>query len=199
MLEPLKPFYNTTLRPAARLFLRIGIHPNAITILGLFLFIAGGWFCAIARWHSALIVVILGSLMDGLDGLLARESGKQSEFGAILDSSCDRLTEMVLLGGIAVFYQRYGFHDSFFGTMLCFSALSGSVMVSYIKARCEAFGIRCSRGLLQRPERLILLCFGLLMGQAVMLWILGLITLAGFFTVMQRILIAAAGVKTDET
>lgn len=198
MIEALKPFYNATLRPVTRLLLNIGIHPNGITIFGLILFMAGGWCCAIAKWHIALIFVIAGSLMDGIDGLLARESGKQSEFGAILDSSCDRLTEMALLGGIAIFYQRYGLGDSFTGTILCFSALCGSVMVSYIKARCEASGISCSRGLLQRPERLILLSFGLLLGAKIMLWILGVVTIAGFFTAFQRILQAAAGKKTSK-
>ena len=185
MLEPLKPFYNSTLRPAARLALRAGIHPNHVTILGLLLFIAAGYFCAVSRWYTALILVISGSLMDGLDGVLARESGKTSTFGGILDSTSDRLTEMVLLGGLSYYYLHHG--TPVLGTMLCFSALCGSVLVSYVKARCEAAGVPCSRGLLQRPERLILLCIGLFAGPYIMLWILGVITVAGAFTVAQRI------------
>lgn len=188
MLEPLKPFYNSTLRPAALLALRIGIHPNHVTIFGCMLFVAAALLAAVSRWYSALLTVILGSLMDGLDGVLARESGKMSTFGGILDSTSDRITEMVLLGGVAYYYLQRGAVDNVLsGTMLCFSALSASVLVSYIKARCEAAGILCSRGLLQRPERLILLCGGLLAGPRIMLWILGAITAAGAITVVQRL------------
>ncbi len=192
MLESLKPFYNNTLRPVARLFLRIGLHPNHVTLLGLMLFIAGGWLCAKDRWYLALIVVIIGALMDGLDGLLARESGKKTDFGAILDSSCDRLTEMALLGGLSVYYLRSDGY-TLYGPLLCFAALCSSVMVSYVKARCEAAGISCSRGLLQRPERIILLCAGLLAGPSVMIWILCSLFLLGSITVVQRLFQAASG------
>ncbi|MBN1306931.1 MAG: CDP-alcohol phosphatidyltransferase family protein [Chitinispirillaceae bacterium] len=194
MLESLKPLYTNTLRPVARLFLKTGVHPNHLTLLGLLFFIAGGALSARALWHWALLPIIIGAFMDGLDGLLARESGKKSDFGAILDSSCDRLTEMALLGGLSMYY----FHADrfrFYGTMLCYAALCSSVMVSYVKARCEAAGTFCPRGLLQRPERIILLCIGLLTGPLVMPWILGAITLLGAFTVIERLIQANAGSK----
>ncbi len=190
MIENLKPFYNRILRPFAHLFLRIGLHPNHVTVAGLIMFITAGYLGACGSWHKALVLVIIGALMDGLDGLLARESGKNTTFGAILDSSCDRLTEMALLGGVMVFYLQHDHYNSL-GVPLCFSALCSSVMVSYIKARCEGSGIACSRGLLQRPERIILLCAGLLMGSSVMLWILGGVTVLGAVTAVQRLLQAA--------
>jgi CDP-diacylglycerol--glycerol-3-phosphate 3-phosphatidyltransferase len=192
MLEPLKPLYNKTLRPVARICLRRGIHPNHITILGLLFFIAAGILCGRNSWLKALILVIIGSLMDGLDGVLAREGGKKSTFGAILDSCCDRLTEMALLGGLLFYYQRSTFFPEY-SPLLCFIALCSSVMVSYVKARCEGVGIACTRGLLQRPERLILLCIGLVAGPAVMLWILGVIGLLGLTTMMERLFQASKG------
>ncbi|MBN1577170.1 MAG: CDP-alcohol phosphatidyltransferase family protein [Chitinispirillaceae bacterium] len=198
MLESLKPFYNNTLRPVARLFLKIGLHPNHITLLGLLLFVAAGVLTARKSWYWALATVILGAFMDGLDGLLARESGKKSDFGAILDSSCDRLTEMALLGGLSIYYLQAE-HYRFFGPMLCYAALCGSVMVSYVKARCDAAGIFCSRGVLQRPERIILLCIGLLAGPLIMLWILGAIFILGAVTVVERLLQAAAGCEKFDT
>ena len=134
--------------------------------------------------------------MDGLDGVLARESGKTSTFGGILDSTSDRLTEMALLGGLSFYYLHHGTPVT--GTMLCFSALCGSVLVSYVKARCEAAGIPCNRGLLQRPERLILFCVGLLAGPGIMLWILLLITGAGAVTVIQRLHQAAFPPKKEQ-
>jgi CDP-diacylglycerol--glycerol-3-phosphate 3-phosphatidyltransferase len=194
MLEPLKPLYNATLRPAARLCNTIGFHPNHVTIAGLGFFIAAGIICAIKSWHYALIFTIIGSLLDGLDGVLARESGKKSRFGAILDSSCDRLTEMAILGGL-LFYFTKNQQLNTIGPLLCFGVFGTSVMVSYIKARCEGEGIPCTRGILQRPERLILLCFGLLLGPRVMIWILTGMLLLGGITVMQRFLEAAANCR----
>lgn len=190
MLEGLKPLYNGALRPLARVFVAVGIHPNHLTVAGLLFFIAAGYLVAVGQWGFAAVAITVGSLMDGLDGVLARESGKMSVFGAILDSSCDRLTEMALLGGLSVYYLKSPEYD-FWGPLLCFLAMCGSVMVSYIKARCEGEGIVCSRGILQRPERLILLGFGVLGGPRAMLWFLTGITVLGFYTVVQRFLEAA--------
>ena len=189
MLEPLKPLYNAFLRPAAKLLLQIGIHPNHITLFGLLLFILGGYLSAVSEWKYAMYAVIAGALMDGLDGVLARESGKKTIFGGILDSSCDRLTEIALIGGVLYFYLTTD-QNTVLGAMACFAALSGSVMVSYVKARIESDGIHCSRGFLQRPERIIALCFGLFFGPTVMFWILTGITIAGFITFLQRLSIA---------
>ena len=77
MLEGLKPFYNSILRPAARFLCNTGIQPNHITLLGLALFGAAGWFCSTGEWKTALILVIFGALMDGLDGVLARNQTKK--------------------------------------------------------------------------------------------------------------------------
>ena len=196
MLEGLKPFYNKALRPIARLCLRIGLHPNHVTVLGLVFFIVGAWLCMRSAWYYALGAVIIGALMDGLDGTLARETGKKTVFGAILDSSCDRLTEMVLLGGLLIYYLKSDEYQ-FIGPILCFSAICCSVMVSYIKSRCEGTGISCTRGLMQRPERIILLCTGLLAGPSIMIWILSAMTLLGSITILQRLRQAASGLESN--
>jgi CDP-diacylglycerol---glycerol-3-phosphate 3-phosphatidyltransferase len=198
MLEPLKPLYNASLRPAARWCARIGIHPNHVTIVGLLFFIAAGIICAIKSWHYALLLVVAGSLFDGLDGVLARESGKTSRFGAILDSSCDRLTEMALLGGLLVYYQQSTDFNKF-APLLCYGVLCTSVMVSYVKARCEGEGIACSRGILQRPERLVLLSIGLLIGPKVMMWILAIMLLLGIITIFQRFFEAASTCRNSSS
>ncbi len=191
MLEGLKPLYNRILRPVARFLCNTGIRPNHITLLGLALFAAAGWFCCTGEWTTALILVILGALMDGLDGVLARESDKNTIFGAILDSSCDRLTEMVLLMGILVYYLKTPEVNQL-GVILCFASICGSVMVSYIKARCEGAGISCKTGFLQRPERVIILSIGLLTGPPKMIWVLCALTVFSWITVVQRIFEAAA-------
>ncbi len=190
MLEGLKPFYNNVLRPAARFLCNTGIQPNHITLLGLALFTAAGWFCSTGQWTTALILVVFGALMDGLDGVLARESDKKTVFGAILDSSCDRLTEMVLLMGILMYFLKSEVVNQL-GVILCFASICGSVMVSYIKARCEGAGISCKSGILQRPERVIILSIGLLAGPPSMVWILSALTFFSWITVVQRIFEAA--------
>ena len=194
MLEPLRPLYNATLRPAARFCEKIGIHPNHVTIVGLLFFIGSGILSASNSWHYALTCGVIGSLMDGLDGVLARESGKKSRFGAILDSSCDRLTEMAVLGGLLYFFQQ-SIEFKQFGPILCYGVVCTSVMVSYVKARCEGVGIACSRGLLQRPERLLLLGFGLFFGPRVMVWMLTVMLIFGAITVFQRFFEAAANCR----
>ncbi|MDG5814370.1 CDP-alcohol phosphatidyltransferase family protein [Chitinispirillales bacterium ANBcel5] len=186
MLENFKPMYNSVLRPFVLVLANTGIHPNHVTILGLLLFATSGWLCAVQLWSIALLILILGALMDGLDGLLARETGKQTVFGAILDSSCDRVTEIALLMGLLVYYMHNPVYGSW-GIYLCFTAIAGSIMVSYVKARCEGAGLTCSRGLLQRPERIILFAIGLLLGGKPMVWILLLITVLAAVTVIERL------------
>jgi len=195
MLEGLKPLYNATLKPAALACNKAGIHPNHITIAGVFLFVAAGYFAAVDKWIIAVWLVVAGGLFDGLDGVLARESGKKTVFGAILDSCCDRLTEIAIIAGVLVYYLSHEIHG-YWGVILCFTAVSGSLMVSYVKARCEGMNVPCKSGILQRPERIILLCAGLCLGKEVMFWILLSISVLSFFTSIQRLFEASSYCKT---
>jgi phosphatidylglycerophosphate synthase len=200
MLENLKPLYNLSLRPVANQLNRIGIHPNHITFLGLLFFITATWFTISGKWTTALILLVIGSLMDGLDGVLARESGKKSIFGAIFDSSCDRLTEGFILFGLLVYYIFHPYTIKSFlyaGQYLAFASMCSSFMVSYVKARCEAENIPCNRGLLQRPERLIILLIGFLSGPVVMIWLLLFLTIFATITFIQRLFEAAGYCKRN--
>jgi CDP-diacylglycerol---glycerol-3-phosphate 3-phosphatidyltransferase len=128
-------------------------------------------------------------VFDGWDGLLAREANLKSTFGAILDSCCDRITEIALLMGVLYYYVHHPFH-SHWAVYLTFAALSGSLMVSYVKARCEGAGLQCKGGLFQRPERIVILCFGLLTGPQIMFWVLLLLSVLTWITVFERLVIA---------
>ncbi len=188
MLERLKPAYNRLLSPIAHICIRLNLRPNHLTIIGLILFSLAGWFVYRGRWISAAAAVVLGSACDGLDGLLARLNNKKTEFGAMLDSACDRLTEIVLLLGLSCFYLTISpspLHD--LGIVFCYTAVTLSLMVSYVKARAEGMGIACTTGLLQRPERIILIGVGLLAGPRAMVWILGGLSALAGITVVQRI------------
>jgi CDP-diacylglycerol---glycerol-3-phosphate 3-phosphatidyltransferase len=205
MLESLKPAYNQLLRPLVRPLCACGLHPNHLTLAGLVLFAVAAWFVYKGQWIVALVLVIVGSLLDGLDGVVAREAGKKTIFGAILDSSCDRLTEIFLIAGVLgylltlplISFSKDGVSLSMraWGVVFCYAAITMSLMVSYIKARCEGAGVPCNRGIMQRPERLILLCFGLLLGPRPMIFILGGLSLLGAVTVVERFFEAYKGAK----
>lgn len=189
MIEGLKPFYERILRPALRLFVRIGVKPNDLTVFGVFLFGVSGWYCAQGQWGIATAFLVVAAFMDGWDGLLARETDQKSDFGAILDSTCDRITEILLFGGLLAYYAMQPV-PALVGVYLCFAAITGSLMISYVKARCEGQGVACRGGLLQRPERIILLAVFLVSGPTIMLWGIGVLSVLAYATVLQRIWIA---------
>ncbi len=186
MIERLKPLYNAGLKPFARLLARIGVHPDILTAIGLILFGFGGWLTVLGYWRSALIALVIGSLMDGLDGVLARETDRSCTFGAVLDSVCDRFTEIIWIGSIIVYYIRNAVFNEMY-VYISFAAITGSLMVSYVKARAEGAGIECNKGILQRPERLIILAVFQLLGPEIMPWGLGIIAVLAYLTVLQRL------------
>ncbi len=160
-----------------------GITPNALSVLGFGLTLLAAFILAAGalRWGGALL--LLASLFDMLDGALARALGRTSKFGAFLDSTLDRYSESVAM--VALVYYYAGLGDGRTQAVLVVAALVGSLMVSYTRARAEALNVECKVGLLQRPERVLLLVVGLLSGwMTPVLW--GLALLANF-TALQRI------------
>lgn len=190
MIEVLKPFYTTLLMPAARIFTKAKISPNAITLVGLCLSGIAGLFAATGKWRVTAVFIVLGSCMDGLDGLVARQYNKQSAFGAIFDSTADRLTEIFWLMGICIFFVNHPVWGGKIALYLTFTAITGSLMVSYVRARSEGAGIHCTSGILQRPERIIVLGCCFLGGPKIMPWGLALLSILAYVTVAQRIIIA---------
>jgi CDP-diacylglycerol--glycerol-3-phosphate 3-phosphatidyltransferase len=189
MIEGLKPLYNAALSPLAKLLARINIHPNIISFAGVLISCVACWYAARGHWILAAAMIAIGSCMDGLDGLLAHTSGTNTAFGAVFDSICDRFTEFAWTLGILFFYMHNPMYHGL-GVYSSFLAMSGSIMVSYVRARCEAAGIPCSRGLLQRPERIILLIISFLCGPKGMIGGLLLISVLAYITVVERIYIA---------
>lgn len=182
-----KPFEErvraVTQKIAGRLLGRSGISPNMMTTIGLVLTLAVTATLASGHqvWGAAL--VLLTSAFDMLDGALARATNKKSAFGAFFDSTVDRYTEALILLGLLLYYQRLP--TAGYEVMWIYLAIVGSLMVSYTRARAEALGFECKVGLLGRPERVILLSLGLLVG-----WVsFALMTLAIFtnFTAAQRV------------
>ncbi|MGB7538684.1 MAG: CDP-alcohol phosphatidyltransferase family protein [Anaerolineales bacterium] len=139
----------------AGFFNRAGVTPNTMTLLGLMGSTMGAVLLALGAIPLGGWVVLASGLTDALDGTMARLRGKTTRFGAFLDSSMDRYSELFIFGGLAVYF---GFGSDVLGVAVTFAAAIGSVMVSYAKARAEALGFECKVGLLTRVERYMVLC-----------------------------------------
>jgi phosphatidylinositol alpha-mannosyltransferase len=172
-----------TQKIAGRLFGWSGISPNTMTTIGLLLTLSVTATLASGYHVWGGILVLVTSAFDMLDGALARATNKKSAFGAFFDSTVDRYTEALILLGLLLYYDHLP--TAGYEVMWIYLAIVGSLMVSYTRARAEALGFECKVGLLGRPERIILLSLGLLVG-----WVsFALVTLAIFtnFTAAQRI------------
>jgi CDP-diacylglycerol--glycerol-3-phosphate 3-phosphatidyltransferase len=150
------------------------IHPNVLTFLGLvintwaaFLFAAGSF-----RWAG--VVVILAGLFDMVDGRVARETNRVTRFGGFFDSVVDRYSDLALFMGLLVYYASI---NRFFYIVLTAIVMTGSVMVSYTRARAECTIPKCKVGFLERPERVVLIIIGALFDRmAPVLWVIAVLS-----------------------
>ncbi len=140
----------------------LGVPPNILTTVGVTINIGCGVLFGMGEFFWAGIVLIIANIFDMLDGNVARLTGNVTRFGGFLDSSLDRLSDMVAFLGIMVFYAGNTPQHSIINVILGGVAMMGSVMVSYTTARSEALGVKANVGFLQRPERIVLLVIGAL-------------------------------------
>ena len=138
------------------------INPNILTVIGVALNVGCGVLFGMGWFFSAGIALIVANLFDMLDGQVARLSGRVTRFGGFLDSSLDRLSDMVVFVGLMVFYARDTQFHSTLNVFLAGAGLMGSVMVSYASARAESLIPKCDVGFLRRPERVVLFIIGAL-------------------------------------
>lgn len=157
-LEVLRgPMYRIT-GPLIRWMIRVGIHPNAVTTAGFVVTLAAGYFFHLDHVRTAGFFVLLGGLFDVLDGRVARESGLASKFGSFYDSTLDRISEIVVYLGLASLYNNVLTQEGDIAMVyVVMLAMGGSLMVSYTRARAQGLGLDCTVGLMQRPERIVLL------------------------------------------
>ncbi len=186
----LKAAGRAALAPLVNVLAAAGVTPNSVTVAGLVLVAAA----SLMIWQRSLLLgalfLALGAGFDALDGGLARVQGGGTSFGAFLDSTLDRLGEVLVYIGI-IAYWLSATAQPFAPVMLAVLALSGSFLVSYARARAEATGFAASAGLGQRPERLIILVLGLALaglGHPVLLQLaMAVIAVLAWVTVAQRI------------
>ncbi|HMQ65830.1 MAG TPA: CDP-alcohol phosphatidyltransferase family protein [Arachnia sp.] len=224
MLDFLRGAYGRALTPVARLLAGVGVMPVPVTVVGtlgvvaasLTLFPAG-------HFLAGFLAVAFFLLGDGLDGTLARITGRESRFGAFLDSTLDRLADAAVFGGLIVWAAGDAPVALFFGPRLAvggdlaihgegmvpgralilwlaLSCLALGFLVSYARARAEAFGVDASAGLFERTDRLVVALLGVLaVGLGAPVWALSLalavVALGSTFTVGQRIHAAWKGLR----
>lgn len=168
--------------PIVTVMARLGISPNTLTVLGMLAHFLLAWLIAQGemRWAAAGIMLI--APLDALDGALARKRGlSQGNFGAFLDSTLDRIAEIILFGGF-IFY--YGAQEDTWMLATTYIAITGSLMVSYTRARAESLDHNAKVGILSRVERYAVLTLALLLDwPAVALIITAIFT---YITVAQR-------------
>ena len=142
------------------------ISPNILTVIGVAINVGSGLLFGFGQFFWAGIVLIVANLFDMLDGQVARLSGRVTSFGGFLDSSLDRLSDMVVFVGLMVFYARDTEFHSTLNVFLAGAGMMGSVMVSYASARAESLIPKCDVGFLRRPERVVLFIIGALSTRA---------------------------------
>jgi CDP-diacylglycerol--glycerol-3-phosphate 3-phosphatidyltransferase len=150
------------------------IHPNVLTFLGLVINIVAAFLFAAGSFRWAGAVVIGAGLFDMVDGRVARETNRVTRFGGFFDSVLDRYSDLALLMGLLVYYASI---NRFFYVVLTAIVMTGSVMVSYTRARSENTIPRCKVGFLERPERVVLLILGALFDRmAPVLWVIAVLS-----------------------
>ena len=176
-------FFGSIINRIVRWLALSRIHPNVLTFLGLVINIVAAWLFAIGYFRWAGVVVGLAGLFDMVDGRVARATNQVTLFGAFFDSVVDRYSDLVLLMGLLVYYASI---NRFFYVVLTAVVMTGSVMVSYTRARAECMIPKCKAGFMERPERMVLLIIGALFNRmAPVLWVIAVIA---NITVVHRML-----------
>jgi len=170
---------------------RTRVTPDALTACGVGLCVAAAVLVFFENRNEILFywlaagVFVVGSVLDILDGALARTSGKGTPFGAFLDSTTDRVSEGFMLGAIALVFAR---HHEMVAVGLTFAAVAGSFLVSYTRAKAEGLALKGDVGIGSRAERVVVITAGLVLAPwGVLPYAIGLLAATAWFTVGQRV------------
>jgi CDP-diacylglycerol--glycerol-3-phosphate 3-phosphatidyltransferase len=191
--------------PLERLFLRLGFTPDVFNFLGLGLGLLSGFLIAAGELELGGWAIAAGGVCDIFDGRIARARGMSSPYGKFIDSTFDRFVEVFAFLGFVVYLRA-----TTWGPLLASAAMAGSLLVSYAQARGETVNVSGSGGLMQRAERLVLMCLVCLTDRAItshlsrppgtaVLWVLGFMAVATFATAAHRTLWIARRLRATPT
>lgn len=208
MLDRFRAFWTAFFSPVIRLLLRLGVSPDAVTVVGTLGVVTGALvFFPRGQLLVGVIVITAFVFSDLIDGAMARQSGRSSSFGAFLDSTLDRIGDAAIFGALAMYYAGPGDSDAL--VALAIYCLTMGSVTSYARARAEALGMQAKVGLAERADRLvsILVVTGVAdllnrLGFERALWAipttLAVLAVASTVTVVQRILVVRAQAHARE-
>src|ERR1051325_10671341 len=145
------------LRAIINLCVRLRIHPNTLTLIGVIINVGAAWALGFGKFMLAFFIMLVANIFDFIDGKVAHIAQLQSEFGAFWDSTLDRFSDLALLTGLIFLYSKLGRSDY---VMIAALALIFSIMTSYARARAESLVKKCKVGFMERPERIVLFMIG---------------------------------------
>ena len=154
LTDRMRFWFRGVLDPIGAFLNRLGLKPNTITLLGLIGNTLGAYFLAQGKMTLGGIIILLMGPVDALDGTMARLRGEPSDFGAFVDSVTDRYSELIIFGGLLIFFLR---EDQWIAASVTYLAAAGSVLVSYTRARAQSLGYDTKVGILTRMERYLVL------------------------------------------
>jgi CDP-diacylglycerol--glycerol-3-phosphate 3-phosphatidyltransferase len=182
LTDLLRVRFKGLVEPIASFLNRLGIHPNTLTLLGLAGNFIGAFFLARGNFLVGGLIILAMGPIDALDGTMARLRGEPSPFGGFVDSVSDRYSELLIFGGLLIYYLN---QSEVLLAAMTFVAAAGSVMVSYNRARAEGLGFEAKVGILTRVERFVILVPSLVLGVP---WLgVGIVAVFANFTALQRI------------
>ena len=170
------------LRAIIDLCVRLRIHPNTLTLIGVIINVGAAWALGFGKFMLAFFIMLVANIFDFIDGKVAHIAQLQSEFGAFWDSTLDRFSDLALFTGLVYLYSTLGRHDYVLITTL---TLIFATMTSYARARAESLVEKCKVGFMERPERIVLVIIGALFNRmAPALWVIAVLST---ITVIHRI------------
>jgi CDP-diacylglycerol--glycerol-3-phosphate 3-phosphatidyltransferase len=171
------------LRLIIGLCVRLRIHPNILTFVGVLINVAAAWALALGKFVTAGVIMVVANIFDFIDGKVALELQEVSAFGGFWDSVIDRFSDISLFIGLIYLYSELGRTDY---VMIAALAMMFAIMTSYTRARAESLIRKCKVGFMERPERIVLLMIGAFTNRmAAVLWV---ILVLSVFTVADRII-----------
>lgn len=171
-------------KPIVNILVKIKIHPNLVTLLSLLLGIVAFLFYWQGIFWAGAIFLFLCGIFDTFDGEIARQTNRVTKIGGFLDSTADRINEFLIYLGLFLYYYSHETYALFW----IFTAMFGSMMVSYTRARGEGLGISPQVGFFERFTRILLLIIASFLGEHIMIYVLVLLTLGTIQTMIQRII-----------
>ncbi len=179
-------------RPLAAGLARLGVTPNALTVAGAVVVLAGSAAVVAGEPRLGGVVILAGASLDALDGALARHTDSASPLGAFLDSATDRIADAAMLGAVAWLVA-----DAPLLLGAALAALSLALVTSYLRAKAESLGWRASAGVVERTERVVLVAAGLIV-PAVLPLALAVLVAGGLLTVVMRLVVVVRQARAPD-